>query len=149
MYIEKLKQLYYQERKALESLWIYEKESEIRLLQKRKDMIERAQKRLRMTELLGRGDITDQIKDDLLRANQEKVEEQIEKCADEELKTIDNNEKDVLDRANYSADEYAQYLFQLEKVFALEDALSEERLFPDAVYEEQRFIAQKKENGNT
>jgi len=143
MYIEKLKTLYYKERKELESLSICEQESQMRLLHKRKELAQRAQKRLRMAELLGRADLTEEVKENILQPNQEKIEEEIEKCTNAELDSIEKDEKDALERANYSSEEYAQYLFQLEKVYALEDALSEERLFPEAVYQEQKYIVER------
>lgn len=147
MYIELLKQLYYKERKTLEAMWIFKKESKIRLLQKRKSIIERVQSNLSISELLGRGDIAEETKDDLLRdgKNEDKVKERIEKNIKNELSEIENEEKEELKNKNYSPDEYADYLFQLEKVFALEDAISEERLFPEAVYEEQKTINEKGE----
>jgi hypothetical protein len=145
MYTELLKQLYFKERKILEAMWIFKKESKIRLLQKRKSIMERVQGNLSISELLGRSDIAEETKDDLLRdgRNEDRVKEHIEKNIEDELSEIENEEKEELKNKNYSPDEYADYLFQLEKVFALEDAISEERLFPEAVYEEQKVINEK------
>lgn len=147
MYTELLKQLYYQERKKLEAMWISKQESKIRLLKLRKSILERIASRLTIEEISGRADISEKAKETLLdgAANEDKVLERLDKNNSAELDEIGAAEKEELRSATYPAQEYADYLFQLEKVSALEDAISEERLFPEQVYEEQKFINEKGE----
>lgn len=145
MYTELLKQLYYQERKKLEALWIFKQESKIRLLKLKKAILERVAGRLTREEISGRNDISDKAKDSLLDGGttEDKMIERIDKNNSDELDEIGDAEKEELRTANYPAEEYADYLFQIEKVSALEDAISEERMFPEQVYEEQKFINEK------
>jgi hypothetical protein len=143
MYIELLKKLYYQERKKLELLAISEKESRIRLLKKKRDVVERLQERLTISELMGRSDILDEVKDTVIRDQEDKLKESLGKKLDEESVTLEAQEQEELTGLNYTPEDYAEYLVQFEKVYALEDILSEERLFPDSVYEEQKLIFEK------
>lgn len=145
MYIELLKQLYYQERKKLEAMWIFKQESKIRLLKLRKTILERISERLTIDEISGRGDIAEEVKDSLLSNpdKEDKIRERLDKDKDDELLEIENAQKEELRSTNYNPQEYSDYLFQLEKVSALEDTISEERMFPEQVYEEQKFINEK------
>lgn len=148
MYSELLKQLYYKERKKLEAMWIYGQESKIRLLKLRKNILERAQSRLSTDEISGRADIAEEVKDKLLNdgINEDKMRKRLEKIKTSELTEIENEEKDEIGKAEYPAEEYADYLLQFEKILALEDAISEERLFPEQVYEEQKYLNEKKDS---
>jgi hypothetical protein len=144
-YLESLKAFYYKERQKLESMWIFKQESKMRLLRLRGSVTERAGSRLTLPELLGRSDISEEVKDNLLRdgKNDEQVKERLNKNLDDEFAAISSEEEAELKNTNYSADEYADYLFQSEKVAALEDALSEERLFPEDVYAELKMRNEK------
>ncbi len=67
---------------------------------------------------------------------------------DQELTSIETEETEEIRNARYNAEEFADYLLQLEKVAALEDAVSEARLLPEAVYEEQEYLNNKQEELN-
>jgi len=147
MYTGLLKQLYYNERKKLESMWIYKQESKLRILKLRKSVLEKVESRMNIDEILGRSDIAEEAKDNLLRdgKNEDKFKERIGKDLDTELTDVKNEEERELKNANYSAEEFADYLLQLEKVALLEDAISEMRLFPEEVYLELSGINEKQE----
>lgn len=146
MYIELLKKLYYQERKKLEETGVYKQEAKFRLLQLKKSILSRVESRLTSTEILGRTDIAEEVKDNLLRENQneDKFKKHLENTIDKELTDVENEEKEELRNMRYSPGEFADYLFQLEKVAALEDAISEVRLFPEDVFAEQEPFNEKK-----
>lgn len=145
MYAELLKQLYYDERTKLEAMWVYKQEAKLRILKVKKAMVERAQGRLTNSEILGREDIAEEIKDNILRdgRNEERFRQRVDKNLDSEVNDIVTEEQRQLQSVNYSAEDFADYLLQLEKVAALEDIISEERMFPEAVYEEQRQLQEK------
>lgn len=147
MYLDKLKELYYHERLKLEEMDIFTKESEFQILRLRTDILEKLENRLSISELEGREDIKEEIKDALLRDpdKQEKVAERIQNNIENERQMLANEEKDNLKRLGYSPEDYANYIYQSEKVFLLENALEEERLFPSDVYEEmkQKFYQSK------
>jgi hypothetical protein len=138
MDIELLKELYYKERKALEEMWVYNQEGKLQLLKLRKEIAERARSDLNITEILGRNDISDEIKEELLRPNEDKTQEYLHKKIDADLNQIEEEEQGELKNARYSTAEYADYLYQLEKVLAIESALGENHLFPEMVYEEMK-----------
>jgi hypothetical protein len=140
-YKDLLKALYCKERAKLESMPIFEQESKMQLLRLRGSVTERAGSRLTLQELLGRIDISEETKNHLLRdgKNDEVVQERLNKCLDDEFAVISSDEEAEIRNCDYSAEEFADYLFQLEKVSALEDVLSEERLFPEDVYAEHKF----------
>jgi hypothetical protein len=146
MYLELLKELYYKERKKLEDMWIFKEESKLKLLRTRRDIVNKIERCLTITEILGRSDIAEEIKDKLLRDrnNEDKIKERLDAIIGDELSQIDNEEKEELRNANYSAFDFAEYLFQLEKVSVLESELENNRLFPDAVYEEQKEMPEAK-----
>lgn len=147
MYIELLKQLYYNERKKLEGMWVYKQESKLRILELRKSVLEKTRSRLMMNEVLGRNDIAEEVKDSLLRdgKNEDKFKERLDKKLGAELADIENSQEQELKNTRYSAEEFADYLLQLEKVALLEDAISEARLFPEEVYLEQVQLNEKQE----
>lgn len=144
-YKDLLKALYCKERVKLESMWIYEQESKIKLLRLRGSVTERAGSCLTMQELLGRIDISEETKNNLLRdgKNEEVVQERLNKCLDDEFAAISSEEEAEIKNCGYSAEEFADYLFQLEKVSVLEDVMKEEMLFPEDVYAEHKFINEK------
>ena len=144
-YRDLLKALYCKERAKLESMPIFEQESKMRLLRLKGSVTERAGSRLTLQELLGRIDISEETKNDLLRdgKNDEIVQDRLNKCLDDEFAAISSEEEAEIKNCGYPADEFADYLFQMEKVSALEDVLSEERLFPEDVYAEYKFVSEK------
>ena len=140
MYINSLKELYYQERKKLQDMWIYKQESKIRILQLRKKITEKIEENLTTSQLMARNDIAEETKDHILHDgnNEEAFRSRINKNLDDEISEIETAESDELRSANYRPDEYADYLYQMEKVAALEDSISEERLFPEDVWNEMK-----------
>ncbi len=149
MYLELLKELYYKERKKLEEMWIFKVESKLKLLKLRDDMINKIEDCLTISEIAGRSDIAEEIKDNLFRDrnNEDKVKERLDAIINAELSDIDNQKKEELRNTNYSAFDFAEYLFQLEKVSAIESELENNRLFPEAVYAEQKEIVEGREKG--
>ncbi|MDD5561027.1 MAG: hypothetical protein PHT50_02720 [Candidatus Omnitrophica bacterium] len=145
-YIELLKESYYKERKKLEGMWIFNQEGKLRFLAARKEMLDKAKENLSISQMLGRQDITEDIKENLLRDrnNAEKIEEYLKKAIEGEFSNIENDEKAELRNSQYSCDDYAEYVLQIEKVNALEAELENNRMFSDAVYEEQKAIAEGK-----
>lgn len=150
MYVELLKKLYYQERKKLESMWVYKQEAKLRMLRLRKGILEKLESNLKVSQVLGRNDIVEEVKDSLFREdkNEEIFKERIKNVIDQELTSLENEETEEIRNARYTAEEFADYLLQMEKVAALEDAVSEARLLPEAVYEEQEYLGSKKEDIN-
>jgi hypothetical protein len=146
-YIELLKKSYYTERKKLEEMWIFNQNGKLRFLALKKEMLDKAKENLSLSQMLGRGDITEDIKENLLRDDEksEKIEEYLNKTMESELADIESDEEAELKNVQYSCDEYAQYLLQLEKVNALEAELENNRLFSDMVYEEQRAMVEGKD----
>ena len=146
---ELLKQLYYKERKKLEDMWIFKEESKLKLIRFREDVLNKIEDRLTISEISGRNDIGEEIKENLLRDrnNEDKIKKRLDAVMNDELLDIQNEEKEELKNANYSAFDFADYLFQLEKVRAVESELGDNGLFPEEVYEEQKVIEgeQKKE----
>jgi hypothetical protein len=140
MYVELLKELYCQERKKLEEMWIYKQEAEFKLLKAKEDIVNQAKGHLSISELLGRADIPEEVKDNLLRNKdkEDKIMERLDAMVGDELTEIDRAKEAQLRNADYAPAEYAQYLYQLEKVFAIEAELENNRLFPEAVYEERK-----------
>lgn len=138
MYTNLLKELYYTERKKLEGMWIYKQEAKLHLLRFKKDSLNKIEGHLTISELLGRGDIADEIKDNLFRDrdNEDRFKDQLEKIINNEVSVIANEEKGELKNANYSPSEYADYLFQLEKVFAIHAELIDKGVFPEEAYTE-------------
>ncbi|MFH0790887.1 MAG: hypothetical protein V2A64_04565 [Candidatus Omnitrophota bacterium] len=147
MYTKLLKELYYKERMKLEGMWIYKQESKLNLLKFKRDTINKIESHLTISELLGRGDIADEIKDNLLRDrdNEDRFKEQLEKIITDEVSAITDEENAELKNAAYSASEYADYLFQLEKVLAIHGELIDKGVFPEEVYTEQKILDQKTE----
>ena len=145
-YIELLKESYYKERKKLEELSIFKQEGKLRFLALKKEMLGKVEKNLSISEMLGRIDITEDIKERLLRDRDksEKIEEYLRKVIDSELCGIEKDEEAELKNSQYSPDDYAEYILQLEKVSGLEGELENNRIFPDVAYEEQRLIDEGK-----
>ena len=145
MYAELLKELYYKERKKLEDMRVFKEESKLNLLMLRKDILNKIEDVLTIPEILGRNDITEEIKDNLIRDNEDKITEHLDAIINDELSDIDKERKEGLRDANYSASDFADYLFQLEKVSAIESELENNRLFPEVVYEVQKGIVEGKD----
>jgi len=138
MYVDLLKDLYFRERKKLEKMPVAQQESKMKLLACMGAVIDRAKDTLTIGEIEGRNDIHEGIKDALLRDqdNASKIEERLEEIIDAERNALAEASQIELKAANYSPAEYADYLYQFEKVCALETALAEEKVFPEAVYYE-------------
>ena len=109
--------------------------------------MDKVKENLSLSQILGRGDITEDTKENLLRdpESSEKIEEYLNKAIESEFSDIEKDEEAELKNAQYSGDDYAQYLLQLEKVNALEAELENNRMFSDMVYEEQRAIVEGKD----
>ena len=148
MYAELLKEFYYKERKKLEEMRVFKQESKLKFIRVKKDTLEKIEGRLSIAEIMGRNDITEEIKDNLLRNrnNEDKLSERLAALIEEELSGIEREEKEELRNADYSAYDFAEYLFRLEKVSVLEAELENNRLFADAVYKEQKEITKKESN---
>ncbi|MCX5705016.1 MAG: hypothetical protein NTZ92_03015 [Candidatus Omnitrophica bacterium] len=144
MYVDLLKQLYCKERKKLEEMEVFKQEGKLRLLKLRREMTSEIEEHLKIPVILGRTDIPEETKDNFIRDNEDKIHEHIEKLIDEELTDVENGEKDELRNVRYSPSEYAEYLYQQERVQALEAELGACRLFPDEVYYEFNRIAEAK-----
>ncbi|MBF0531464.1 MAG: hypothetical protein HQL23_00015 [Candidatus Omnitrophica bacterium] len=142
-YIDQLKKLYYAERCKLESMPSYEQESRARLFSKQKDIMNRLRERLTPSELEGRSDIAEEIKDQFLLPGEkaDRFKKSIEQQIHEQIDAFDAEAKVGYQRSPYSPEEFAAYLIQLDKIYMMEDLLSEERLFPDEVYESQKAAA--------
>ncbi len=138
MYLKLLKELYCKERKKLEEMWVYQEESLRNIIKLRRDIVEKLQDSLSVTELLGRADIREEIKDNLLKDenNEDKLRIRLERNFDEEINDINKEEKELGD-IKYSASEYADYLLQMEKVRSLESELVENGLITEEVYNGQ------------
>lgn len=112
MYVELLKKLYYQERKKLESMWVYKQEAKLRMLRLRKNVLEKIESNLKVAQILGRNDIVEEVKDSLLREdkNEEIFKERIKNVIDQELTSIETEETEEIRNARYNAEEFADYL---------------------------------------
>jgi len=146
-YLELLKESYYQERKKLEQMCIFNQVGKLKFLAIRKEMLDKAKENLSISQMLGRGDITEDIKENLLRDRDkaERIEEYLNKAIESEFSDIEKDEETELRNSQYSCDDYAQYMLQLEKVNALEAELENNRLLPDMAYEEQKVIIEGKD----
>jgi hypothetical protein len=140
MYFELLKKLYYQERAKLEESWIYKQEAKLQIINLKKKMLERLESGMQVSEIVGREDITEGVKDTLLRDgdNEDKVQERLDKNLKDSRESLTREEEDELQNARYSPQEYADYLFQAEKVFLLEAELAERNPYCDEIYKEQK-----------
>lgn len=147
MYPELLTELYYQERKKLEEMPVYKQEEKLKLIRLQRSVVDKAEINLTSSELLGRNDIAEEIKDNLLREpdNEDKIRERLNANISEDLSKIDDAQKEELGKVAYSASEFADYLYQLEKVAAIEIELENNRLFPEDVYNQQKEIMEGKE----
>ena len=145
-YIELLKESYYKERKKLEEMWIFNQNGKLKFLALQKEMLDKVKENLSISQMSGRGDITEDIKENLLRDRDkaEKIEAYLDKAIESEFSNIEKDEEMELKNSQYSCDDYAQYLLQLEKVNALEAELENNRIFSDVVYEEQKVIVEGK-----
>jgi len=145
-YIELLKESYYKERKKLEEMWIFNQNGKLKFLALQKEMLDKVKENLSISQMSGRGDITEDIKENLLRDRDkaEKIEAYLDKAIESEFSNIEKDEEMELRNSQYSCDDYAQYLLQLEKVNALEAELENNRIFSDVVYEEQKVIVEGK-----
>ena len=152
MYLELLGKLYYRERKTLEDMWIYQQETKLRILSMRKRIAQEMESALVINQIKGRADIADEIKEKMLFDNEngDKIEIRLSESIEKEFAGIEKEMQGELVGANYSAAEFADYLFQLEKVYALERILEEEKLYPQGVYYEQKrlYEANSKDPGS-
>lgn len=145
-YIELLKDSYYKERKKLEEMWIFGQNGKLRFLALKKEILDKARENLSISQMLDRNDITEDIKEDLLRDRDkaEEIEKYLDKAIESGFSEIENDEEAELRNSQYSCDDYAQYMLQLEKVSALESELENNHLFSNDIYEEQKLIAEGK-----
>ncbi len=142
-----LKELYFKEYKKLEEMWIFKQESKIQFLKLRKEIIDKAKEHLSIGEISGRSDISEEVKEKVIYPNEEKINDRLDSNIDEDLTQIENEEKDEVRAANYQVSEYADYLYQLEKVTAIEGELENNRLFPADVYTEMKWKEEKQRGG--
>jgi hypothetical protein len=145
-YIELLKEFYYKELCKLQQMQVFKQEGRLRFLENKKEMLDKARDNLSLSQLLGRSDITEEAKDNLLgdRDNADKVHKYLNQAIENEFRDVEKQIEEESNSAQYSCNDYAEYLLQLEKVSAIEGELENNRLFPEAVYEEQRLIAEGK-----
>jgi hypothetical protein len=147
MYIELLKKIYYAERKKLEDMWIHKQEMKLKVIQFRKRMLERLESCLNINEISGRSDIPEEIKDNLFRDAEsgDKLQARLDFNTSDERKKLEEEQRQELNNANYNPVEYADYLFQAEKVYTIEAELAEKGLYPEAVYyNEQKDFGEQK-----
>jgi hypothetical protein len=147
MYLELLGKLYYRERKMLEDMWVYQQETKLKILGMRKRITQELESSLSVNQIKGRADIIDEIKEKMLfdNENADKLEMRMSENIEKEITATDKETQEELSRAHYSAAEYADYLFQSEKVYALERILEEEKLYPQGVYYEQKRLFEAKD----
>lgn len=145
-YLELLKESYYKERQNLEGMWIFNQDGKLKFLALQKEMLDKAKDSLSISQMLGRGDITEDIKENLLRDREksERIEKYLNKAIVSGFLDIEKKEESELNNSRYSCEDYAQYMLQLEKVNALESELENNHLFPGEVYEEQKVIVEGK-----
>jgi hypothetical protein len=139
MYIELLKKIYYEERKKLESMWIHKQEMKLKIVKFRKRMIEKLESCMNINEISGREDMPEAVKDNLFSDadKADKLQERINFNITDERKKIEKEEEEETRNANYNTEEYADYLFQAEKVYNIEAELAEKGFYPEQVYYEQ------------
>lgn len=137
MQIELLKKLYCEERKKLEAMPVYQKESRLQFIRMKKSILEKIGERLTLSEIEGRSDISEETKDAIFRDNEKRMrfENQVKKNIDEELDAVIEEEEEESRGIQYNPQEFAEYLFQLEKVAALENAIVEAQSYPGTVSE--------------
>ena len=140
MYITLLKKTYYEERKKLESMWIHNQEMKLKVIQFRKRMIERLENCMNVNEISGREDTAAAVKDNLFSDADkcDRLQERLNFNIALERKNIDKEEEEEARKANYDPEEYADYLLQAEKVYAIEAELAEKGFYPEHVYENQK-----------
>jgi len=148
MYLELLKKIYYEERKKLEGMWIHKQEMKLKVIQFRKQMLEKLESCLNINEISGRNDIPEEIKDNLFRdaEKSDKLQSRLDFNTSDDRKKLEEEERQELSNANYSPVEYADYLFQAEKVYTIEAEMVEKGLYPEAVYNEQKDLGEPKVN---
>lgn len=148
MYLELLKKIYYEERKKLEGMWIHKQEMKLKIIQFRKQMLKRLESCLNITEISGRNDIPEEIKDNLFRDAEsgDKLQARLDFNTSDDRKRLEEEERQELNNANYNPVEYADYLFQAEKVYTIEAELAEKGLYPEAAYNEQKGLGEQKVN---
>ncbi len=139
MYIELLKKIYCEERKKLEGMWIHNQEIKLKIIQFRKRMIEKLENCLNVNEIAGRGDMVQAVKDSLFEDpdKTDRLQERLNFNIADERKKIEGEEEEEAKNANYNPEEYADYLFQAEKVYAIEMELADKGFYPEQVYGEQ------------
>jgi len=139
MYIGLLKKTYYEERQKLEGMWIHKQEMKLKVIQFRKRMIEKLESCMNLNEISGRQDLPEAIKDNLFSDadKADKIQERLNFNIADERKKIEKEEEEEGRNANYNPEEYADYLFQAEKVYTIETELAEKGFYPEQVYDEQ------------
>ena len=147
MYLELLKKIYYEERQKLESMWIHKQEMKLKVVQFRKRMIEKLESCMNLNEISGREDMPETIKDNLFSDadKTDKLQERLNFNVACERKKIEKEEEEEAKNANYNPEEYADYLFQAEKVYIIEAELAEKGFYPEQIYYEQKVDVEEKE----
>ena len=145
-YLELLKETYYKERKKLQELPVFNQNGKLRFWLFKKETLDKARDNLSISQMLGRSDITEEAKENLLqdRDKAEAIEKYLDKNFDSEMTEVEDEIAAEIKNSRYSPEDYAQYILQLEKVNAFEAELETNRLFPEMVYEEQKAIIEDK-----
>jgi len=138
MFSDLLKEIYFRERRKLEGMRICQQEAKMRMLRLLGEVTDHVRGVLTLGEIEGRCDIHEAVKDQLFRVqeNASQIEERLDTIAEEEREVLARAVEAETKNIDYAPSEYADYLHQMEKVYALETALTEEKLFPEAVYAE-------------
>ncbi|MFA6281479.1 MAG: hypothetical protein WCY05_03135 [Candidatus Omnitrophota bacterium] len=149
MYITLLKKTYYEERQKLESMWIHKQEMKIKIIQFRKRMIKRLESCMDVNEISGREDASELVKENFFSDadKTDKLQERLNFNIADERKKIEKEEADEARNVNYNPTEYADYLFQAEKVYSIEGELAEKGFYPEQVYYEQKVDSKIEDRG--
>lgn len=149
MHKDLLKESYYKERKKLEESSVFQHEEKLKFLNFKKEILARAGENLNIPQILGRADILEEVKDTLIRdrGNADKIEKDFGNLIEAELSAVEGQIEEALEDAKYPHLEFAEYLFQLEKVSMIESELENNQLIPEVVYEEQKEAKEKKGGG--
>ena len=138
MFADMLKELYFRERRKLEGMRICQQEAKMRILRLLGEVTDQVRGGLSLGEIEGRNDIYEIVKEKLLAVpeNADQIEERLDAIAEEERAALAKMAEAEAKNIDYTPVEFADYLYQVEKVYVLETALQEEKLFPESVYAE-------------
>ncbi|MDD5281420.1 MAG: hypothetical protein PHC37_01020 [Candidatus Omnitrophica bacterium] len=144
-----LKEFYLKERKKLEDGSVFKHEEKLKFLNFKKEILSKAVENLNIPQILGRADILEEAKDTLIRdrGNADKIDEDFSNLIGAELSAVEKELEEAFEDAKYPHLEFAEYLFQLEKVSMIEGELENNQLIPEAIYEEQKDTKEKTGGG--